>query len=115
MPRQARLDVPHTLHHVMVRGLERRATFRDDADWADLVGRLAALAEGGALTVLAWACLPSHAHLWMEVLGHPPALGAGARRAAPGRLPGGHPGPPRRSAVGATLADITCHSWQRPA
>ena len=23
MPRQARLDAPHTLHHVMVRGIER--------------------------------------------------------------------------------------------
>ncbi len=63
MPRQARLDAPHTLHHVMVRGLERRAIFRDDADRADFVGRLAALAEAGALTVLAWACLPNHAHL----------------------------------------------------
>ena len=63
MPRQARLDAPNTLHHVMVRGLERRAIFRDDADRADFVGRLAALAETGALTVLAWACLPNHAHL----------------------------------------------------
>ena len=32
MPRQARLDAPGTLHHVMVRGLERRPIFRDDAD-----------------------------------------------------------------------------------
>ena len=32
MPHQARLDVPDTLHHMMVRGLERRVIFRDDAD-----------------------------------------------------------------------------------
>lgn len=63
MPRQARLDAPNTLHHVMVRGLERRAIFRDDADRGDFVGRLAALAARGALIVLAWACLPNHAHL----------------------------------------------------
>ncbi len=63
MPRQPRLDASGVLHHVMVRGLERRAIFRDDADRADFVERLAALAEGGALTVLAWACLPNHAHL----------------------------------------------------
>ena len=25
MPRQARLDAPGTLHHVMLRGIERRA------------------------------------------------------------------------------------------
>ncbi len=36
MPRQARLDAPDTLHHVMVRGLERRVIFRDDADRARL-------------------------------------------------------------------------------
>ncbi len=74
MPGQARLDAPNRLHHVKVRGLERRAIFRDDADRAEFVGRLAALAEAGALTVLAWACLPNHAHLWVEVLGHPRRL-----------------------------------------
>ena len=47
----------------MVRGWERRAIFRDDADRADFVARLAALAEAGALTVYAWALLPNHAHL----------------------------------------------------
>ena len=30
MPRQARLDAPGTLHHVMVRGIERTTIFRDD-------------------------------------------------------------------------------------
>jgi REP element-mobilizing transposase RayT len=47
----------------MVRGIERRAIFRDDRDRADFVARLAALAEAGALTVYAWALLPNHAHL----------------------------------------------------
>ena len=37
MPRQARLDAPGVLHHVMVRGIERRAIFRDDTDRADFV------------------------------------------------------------------------------
>ncbi len=63
MPRQPRLDAPDALHHVMVRGLERRVIFRDDQDRADFVARLAALAEGGAWTVYAWALLPNHAHL----------------------------------------------------
>jgi REP-associated tyrosine transposase len=63
MPRQARLDAPETLHHVMVRGLERRTIFRDAVDRADFVARLARLAEAGALTVYAWALLPNHAHL----------------------------------------------------
>jgi hypothetical protein len=48
----------------MVRGLERRATFRADADGTDLVLRLAGLAEHGAFTVYAWALLPNHAPSW---------------------------------------------------
>lgn len=32
MPRQARLDAPGTLHHVIIRGLERRAIVQDDTD-----------------------------------------------------------------------------------
>ena len=63
MPRQPRLDAPETLHHVMVRGIERTALFRDDRDRTDFVARLAALVETGAWTVYAWALLPNHAHL----------------------------------------------------
>ena len=44
MPRQARLDAPGILHHVMVRGLERRPIFRDDVDRRDFCTRLEGLA-----------------------------------------------------------------------
>jgi hypothetical protein len=37
MPRGPRLDAPGVLHHVMVRGLERRAIFRDTRDRRDFV------------------------------------------------------------------------------
>jgi REP element-mobilizing transposase RayT len=37
--------------------------FRDDADRADFVARVAALAAQGAWTIYAWALLPNHAHL----------------------------------------------------
>jgi putative transposase len=63
MPRHARLDAPDTLHHVMVRGLERRVIFRDDTDREDFITRLASLAGAGALTIYAWALLPNHAHI----------------------------------------------------
>jgi putative transposase len=62
MPRQPRLDAPDTLHHVMVRGIERTQVFRDDTDRADFVARVAHLAEQGAWIVYAWALLPTHAH-----------------------------------------------------
>ena len=63
MPRGPRLDAPGVLHHVMVRGIERRPIFRDEEDRADLLTRLASLVEVGALTIYAWSLLPNHAHL----------------------------------------------------
>ena len=71
MPRGARLDAPGVLHHVMVRGLERRAIFRDERDRADFVRRVASLAPSGALTVYAWALLPNHAHLLVRTGARP--------------------------------------------
>jgi len=71
MPRGPRLDAPDVLHHVMVRGIERRAIFRDDQDRVDFVARLATLAEQGALTVYAWALLPNHAHLLVRTGNRP--------------------------------------------
>jgi putative transposase len=63
MPRGPRLDAPGTLHHVMVRGIERQSIFRDDSDRADFLARLAKLIHAGYLTVYAWALLPNHAHV----------------------------------------------------
>ncbi len=40
MPRGPRLDAPGTLHHVMVRGIERRAIVDDDKDREDFVTRM---------------------------------------------------------------------------
>jgi len=71
MPRQPRLDAPGVLHHVMVRGIERRAIFRDDTDRADFVGRLAALVPATGLSVYAWALLPNHAHLLVRTGSRP--------------------------------------------
>ena len=32
MPRNARIDAPGALHHIIVRGIERRKIFNDDVD-----------------------------------------------------------------------------------
>jgi putative transposase len=63
MPRQARLDAPDVLQHVMVRGIERTLIFQNTTDRADFVARVAALAERDAWSVLAWAVLRNHARL----------------------------------------------------
>jgi putative transposase len=71
MPRTARLDAPGVLHHVICRGIERRAVFLDDTDHADFVRRLASLAAEGAFSVYAWALLPNHFHLLCRTLRDP--------------------------------------------
>jgi len=40
MPRQARLDVPGALHHIMVRGINKAAIFDDDQDRQRILERL---------------------------------------------------------------------------
>jgi REP element-mobilizing transposase RayT len=69
MPRQARLDAPGTLHHVMVRGIERTTIFRDEADRTDFLARVAHAVEQGHWMVYAWALLPNHAHLLVQTGG----------------------------------------------
>ncbi len=75
MPRQARLDAPGVLHHVMARGIERGIIFRDDRDRDDWLQRLAGLAEAGAWRVYAWALLPNHFHLLVRTGKTPLARG----------------------------------------
>jgi REP element-mobilizing transposase RayT len=66
MPRGPRLDAPGTLHHVIIRGLDRQVIFRDDRDRKDLLARLSTLIRAGALRVYAWALLPNHAHFLLR-------------------------------------------------
>jgi putative transposase len=62
MPRLARLDAPGVLHHIIIRGIERRKIFRDDKDKDNLVDRLSILLPETQTTCYAWALLSNHAH-----------------------------------------------------
>jgi len=66
MPRHARLDAPGTLHHVILRGLERGVIVKDDQDRAAFVTRLGTLAPATGTPIYAWALLPNHAHLLLR-------------------------------------------------
>ena len=57
MPRQARLDAPGTLHHVMIRGIEGRRIFRDTQDRKDFVAPLGDLGKESGTRILAWPLL----------------------------------------------------------
>jgi putative transposase len=63
MARQPRDDAPGVAHHVMVRGIERRLIFHDDADREDFLRRLAQLAIELGFLVFAWVFMPNHVHL----------------------------------------------------
>ena len=43
MPRLARLDAPGVLHHVIIRGIERRKIFKDNKDKDNFLDRLETL------------------------------------------------------------------------
>lgn len=66
MPRQARIDAPGALHHIICRGIERRPLFKDDSDRDDFVRRLTALCVETSTECLAWALLPNHFHLLLQ-------------------------------------------------
>ena len=43
MPRQARMDAPGALHHIIVRGIERKKLFRDNKDRNDFLENIGAI------------------------------------------------------------------------
>lgn len=62
MPRLARLDAPGVLHHIIIRGIERRRIFRDNKDRDSLLDRLSDLLPSTQTSCYAWAFLSNHAH-----------------------------------------------------
>ena len=57
MPRQARLDAPGTLHHVMIRGIEGTKIFRNDQDRENFLSRIGPLVDKTGAKVLAWVLM----------------------------------------------------------
>ena len=45
MPRRARIDAPGALHHIVIRGIERKAVFKDDTDREDFIERHSSLLQ----------------------------------------------------------------------
>ena len=66
MPRQARLDAPGVLQHVIARGIDRGEIFRDDEDRRRFLARLSALLVETGTQCVAWALVPNHFHLLLR-------------------------------------------------
>ncbi len=60
------MDAPGTLHHVMIRGIEKGPIAKDDKDRADFVSRLGSNAKKTGTTVYAWALMRNHAHMLLR-------------------------------------------------
>ncbi len=63
MPRQARLDVPGALHHIMVRGINKSTIFEDDQDRVQFLNRVGEKITNARATVCAWALMTNHVHI----------------------------------------------------
>jgi putative transposase len=63
MPRQARLDVPGALHHLMLRGINKSSIFEDDQDRAQFLYRLEKNVTAASARVYAWVLMTNHAHI----------------------------------------------------
>ena len=66
MPRQARIDAPGALQHLIIRGIERRKIFQDEQDRDRFLNRLSDLLLETTTPCFAWALLPNHVHLLLR-------------------------------------------------
>ena len=66
MSRKARIDAPGALHHIVVRGIERRAIFEDDKDREDFLDRLSNLLPETETPRYARALMTNHVHLFLR-------------------------------------------------
>ena len=66
MPRQARIDAPGALQHIIVRGIERKRIFVDDHDRDNFVTRLCTVLPESTAQCYAWALIPNHFHLLLR-------------------------------------------------
>jgi REP element-mobilizing transposase RayT len=60
------LDAPGTLHHVIIRGIEKRRIVDDDQDRDNFVSRLGQVAITTRTSIYAWALMTNHAHILLS-------------------------------------------------
>lgn len=66
MPRKARIDAPGALHHIIIRGIERKRIFQDSQDFRNFIERLGEILNDTATVCYAWAQMKNHAHLLLR-------------------------------------------------
>ena len=66
MPRKARIDAPGALHHIILRGIERKAIFKDNSDRDNFVERLGQIISQTDTGCYAWVLMTNHVHMLLK-------------------------------------------------
>ena len=66
MPRGPRVDAPGAVHHVTIRGIERRRIFHDTEDYENFLSRLDRLIPALGFLFFTWVLMPNHAHFALQ-------------------------------------------------
>ena len=82
MPRRARIDAPGALHHIVIRGIEGKAIFKDDTDREDFTERLSRRLKETITPCYDWALMNNHVHLLLRTGTFP--IASVMRRLLPG-------------------------------
>jgi REP element-mobilizing transposase RayT len=69
MARKLRVEYEGAIYHVVIRGVERRRLFDDDADRERFVGRLSKYAEEMEVRLYLFCLMANHVHLLVETPG----------------------------------------------
>jgi len=66
MPRNARIDAPGALHHIIARGIERKPIFIDNTDRDNFLTRFGDILTDTNTPCYAWTLIPNHFHLLLR-------------------------------------------------
>jgi len=66
MPRQARLDYPGALHHVIGRGIDGAYVFKETRDKQEFLSRLKIILREKSFQIYAWCLMDNHFHLLVQ-------------------------------------------------
>ena len=69
MPRQARLDAPGTLHHVIIRGIEQGKIVDNREDRQNFVSRMGKVASDTGTAIYACPLMPNHLRNSSQLVG----------------------------------------------
>ena len=60
------MDAPGALHHIAIRGIERKAIFKDKQDYHSFLDRMGNLLKESSTACFAWALMTNHIHLLLK-------------------------------------------------